>query len=140
MLLGTTSPKKSPDSTTLVVEDGNALFYSMVQLPKTFKEVCGKLLSMTPRNVDVIFSTDMYNKNSIKESERRHRGDGQKLIVDGVNTRRPSDWKGFLSNDENKQQLIQLLKTVWSSNEYCDLLGERKVFLICESEAFCVSF
>ena len=57
----------------------------------------------------VIFSTDMYHDCSVKGVEKKRRGCGEKLIVRGEKTRRPKDWKDFLTNDENKEQLIRLL-------------------------------
>ena len=56
----------------------------------------------------VIFSTDMYQDCSVKGVERNRRGCGEKLIVRGEKTRRPKDWKDFLTNDENNAQLIRL--------------------------------
>jgi hypothetical protein len=45
----------------------------------------------------------MYLCNKVKGVERTRRGCGEKLIVGGGKTRRPKDWKSFLTNDENKE-------------------------------------
>lgn len=52
---------------------------------------------------DALFSTDMYEPNSIKGMECQRRGGGEKLIVQGKFTKKPADWKVFLSNDDNKK-------------------------------------
>ncbi|KAG1677778.1 Polycystic kidney disease protein 1-like 2 [Nymphon striatum] len=75
----------------------------------------------------VVFSTDMYKDDSIKSMERRSRGCGEKRIIQGENTRRPENWKEFLSNDDNKQQLIALLLKIWSSPECSRKLQKRKL-------------
>jgi hypothetical protein len=61
--------------------------------------------------------------------ERQRRGCGEKL-------RKPVSWKEFLTNDENKKQLIQVLLKVWSSSEGCGTSGIRKVTAICEDHAY----
>ena len=37
-------------------------------------------------------------------------------IVKGSSTRKPKNWKAFLQNEENKQQLCKLMHTVWSTD------------------------
>ena len=58
---------------------------------------------------------------SVKEAERRRRDFGDKLVLQGKMTKRPSDWKAFMTNDENKQQLIKLLLRVWGDDEITKL-------------------
>ena len=48
------------DETVLLIEDGNALFHSIKEIPGNFRQISEKLFSMTSQKVDVIFSTDMY--------------------------------------------------------------------------------
>jgi len=62
-----------------------------------------------------MFSTDMYAPSSITVTERQRRGVGDKLIVSGGEMKRPKDWKVFLSNDDNKVQLVKVLLDTWSS-------------------------
>ena len=50
--------------------------------------------------------------------ERKWRGTGDNIIVQGDSTKKPTDWKEFLSNDNNKQQLIQLLLDVWTKDSF----------------------
>ena len=84
---------------------------------------------MIPGKGDVIFSTDMYSPQSIKWSERKRRGSGEQLLMKGVAMKRPSDWRGFLSNDENKKQFTRILLDVWSEDEFTSLLRDRKVIM-----------
>ena len=84
---------------------------------------------------DIIFSTDQYLPDSIKSLERQRRGCGEKLLLGGGSTKRPTEWKLFLSNDENKLQLVKLLLKLWSGNEYASKLRGRKVIVICEGVA-----
>ena len=63
-----------------------------------------------------IFSTDSYHPESIKTQERLRRGCGEQFILDGSATRRPKDFKSFLTNDANKKQLCEVLLKVWGSS------------------------
>ena len=62
-----------------------------------------------------IFSTDSYHPDSIKTQERQRRGCGEQFILDGSATRKPKDFKAFLTNDTNKKQLCEVLLKVWGS-------------------------
>ena len=109
-----------------MIEDGNAIFYFLKDLPPTFKEICGRIFDMVVRKSDVVFSTDMYLETSVKSMERMSRGDSEKLILKGENTKKPADWKRFLSHDENKKQLIQMLCRVWEGDNYSAKLQGKK--------------
>ena len=74
--------KKMPTDKSLTVEDGNAIFYIMKQIPDTFQTICKKLYE-TVSTGDVIVSTDIHCYDSIKTMERKRRGDGEKLIIQG---------------------------------------------------------
>ena len=68
--------------------------------------------------------------------ERRRRCISDKLIVCGPATKKPADWKQFMANDENKQQLINLLLTEWQNDKYAVDLHGRQVTLICHGQAY----
>ena len=51
-----------------------------------------------------------YKDDSLKNVMREKRGSGQKRKV-LLSTRIPSDWKGFLRADDNKDGLFKLLAT-----------------------------
>ena len=131
------SPGNPDENFTLVIEDGNALFYTLKDIPRNFKEICLKQFGMvSSKTCDMIFSTDMYYPDSVKSMERRRRGSAHKLIVKGANTKKPKCWKEFLSNDENKHQLIKLMLNIWQTNLTALHLTNRSLILICKEEAF----
>ena len=99
------------------IQDGNAMFHALTNLSSTFQEICLCLLDETVIKSNFKFSTDSYHADSIKAQERLRRGVLQQYIVNGPATRKPSDFKLFLANDKNKEQLCQLLLRIWGSKE-----------------------
>lgn len=97
------------------IQDGMALMYVLTNLPPTFGEICLQMLEHMAHKKNFIFSTDCYESDSIKAQERMRRGCSEKFIVDGPATRKPTDFKLFLANEQNKLQLCQLLLRVWGS-------------------------
>ena len=108
----------SKEDKLIVIQDGNALYHTIREVPGTFKGICDKIFDMLPKQVDIIFSTDIYNTGSIKSSERQLRGSSDKFIIHSESTKKSSDWKLFLCNNDNKKQLAALLLKIWSSNEF----------------------
>ncbi|KAH3778617.1 hypothetical protein DPMN_180086 [Dreissena polymorpha] len=51
----------------------------------------------------------MCKHGSVKAMERKHRGWGEKLLVKGENTKNTTYLKNFLTNEENKQQLVKIM-------------------------------
>jgi len=100
-----------------LIQDGNAMFHSMVDIPPTFKRIALRLLDAMIKHKKFIFSTDCYNKYSVKAQERMRRGVSPKHLVPGPATKKPNDFKLFLCNEENKQQLCTLILQVWSSDD-----------------------
>ena len=126
-----------PDKDTMNVEDGNAVFHSIKEIPKTFKQICNNILATsTSGKSSVIFSTDSYMPDSVKSLERSTRGSGEKRLIQGENTRRPENWKEFLSNDDNKTQLIELLLRVWCAEENLAKIETKKIILVCKGKAY----
>ena len=68
--------------------------------------------------------------------ERSRHGCGEKLLIKGENTWKPRDWKTFLSNADNKRQLISVLLKVWGSDKLAYKLKNRHVICIREGDAF----
>ena len=62
-------------------------------------------------------------------------GESEKLLIKGTKTRRPAEFKVFLSNSENKTQLFQLMLKSWTSKTAAPLLKDRLVILIVEGTA-----
>ena len=103
----------SPEE-TIVIEDGNAIFHCLTDIPGTFAEISEKTFDMMSNCKNVIFSTDMYKANSVKTMERIRRGTSNKLLIGGPKTKKPVDWKEFLKNSDNKKRFIEILLEVWS--------------------------
>ena len=68
---------------SMYIQDGNALFHALKNLPPTFGEICLKVLDQIVAKTNFVFSTDSYHPDSIKSQERLHRGFSQHYIVDG---------------------------------------------------------
>ena len=93
------SLEKPNEDFTLVIEDGNTLFYALKDIPCNPKEICLKLFGMVSwKTCDMIFSTDMYYPDSIKSMERRRRGSGGKLIIKGTSTKKTKCWRELKIN------------------------------------------
>ena len=122
----------------LVIEDGNAVFHRLRDLPDKFSGIERKVLEESVLNSSsaCVFRTDMYSPNSVKATERNRRGVGDKLIVSGGEMKRPKDWKVFLSNDDNKVQLVKVLLDTWSSAPTAPILHGREVVLVCEGSTY----
>ena len=84
-------------------------------------------------------STDMHLPFSIKSSERKRRGCSKKLLLKGLNTQTPADFKDFLTNGDNKAQLFDLIKTVWSNNDMADRLVGKIRIMINQGKAYKIS-
>jgi len=54
----------------------------------------------------------------------------------GESTKRSPDWKEFMTNEENKQQLIEMLYKGWSQNEFAGKFQGQKIILIVEGKAY----
>ncbi|KAJ8348897.1 hypothetical protein SKAU_G00274860 [Synaphobranchus kaupii] len=99
----------------MFIQDGNALFHTLKNLPDTYGEICLQVLDNMVAKQNLIFSTDNYEHESIKAQERLRRGFGEKCIIVGPKTVRAPEFKLFLANEDNKKQLCQLLYKVWTS-------------------------
>lgn len=120
----------------LFIQDGMALLHTVGNLPPTCGEICLQVLDQMVTRKHFLFSTDSYHPESIKTQERLRRGSSEKIILAGPATRKPYDFKAFLANDENKQQLCELLLKVWSSPQACSRLDKTEMaVLVVEGRA-----
>ena len=127
----------SPSSATcLIIEDGNAVFHYLKEVPGNFKQISHKVLDMLPKKSDLVLSTDIYYTDSVKAVERRRCGCAVKLVLQGELTKRPGDWQTFLTNDEKKLQLTRHVLRVWSDDEVAYKYKNRKRILIAEGHAY----
>ena len=117
------------------IEDGNALFHALTNLPPTFGMIALQILDQMVSKKNLIFSTDSYQVDSIKALERLRRGCSEKLIVEGIATRKPEDFKVFLANEDNKLKLCQILLKVWGDKQAISRL-ENSTIVIMEGKAY----
>ena len=59
------------------------------------------------RRVDLV--ADTYRDISIKLEERENRNSPSRVIIGSIKSKGPKDVRNFLSNNENKTQLMQLI-------------------------------
>lgn len=85
-----------PPKTGLTFEE----YYDAVFAPYVMKQLESVI------RVDLVW--DVYVSDSLKRSVREKRGSGQRRKV-FPSTRLPSDWKGFLRVDQNKDELFKFL-------------------------------
>ena len=119
------APKEGPYPTdNLYIQNSNALFHALKNLPPTFGEICLQILDQMVAKKNFVFSTDSYHADSIKAEERLLRSFSQQYIIEGQATRKPVDLKLFLANEENKLQLCQLLLRVWGDKAAASWLNK----------------
>ena len=121
------------------IQDGNAHFYTLTKLPDSFGILCLQILEHMARKKNFIFSTDCYEDFSIKSQERLRRGNNEsaKQIVDKPSIKTPSDFKFFLTNEDNKKQLCKLLKDVWSTENAVPTLKKcETAIIVVEGNAY----
>ena len=69
------APEEVPYPTeSLYIQDGNALFHALKNLPPTFFAICLQVLDQMVAKNNFVFSTDSYHADSIKAQERLRRG------------------------------------------------------------------
>lgn len=124
------------DANTLLIQDGNALFHTLTDVPNNFMLIAHRVFDSIPKGVDVVFSTDMYHEDSVKDMERQQRGSSEKLIIGGPLTKKPPDWRTFLMNGENKSQLVDVINDVWCSDEFAPKLVQRKVVSVVQGHCY----
>ena len=95
-----------PDNITypddaLSIQDENAHFHSLIDIPRIFGKLSLRILNSMVSKNQFIFSTDSYHNSLIKSQERLRRGCSQRHIVSGPATRKPADFKLFLTNKDN---------------------------------------
>ncbi|CAH1109880.1 unnamed protein product [Psylliodes chrysocephalus] len=66
---------------------------------------------------------------SIKNIERLRRGCGDTFLIKGPKTKIPRDWKKFLGNGKNKEQLVNLLHNEWKQDKYAHHFHGKKLYL-----------
>ena len=67
----------------------------------TIRQFANRILQAIPHQMDATYvACDVYSGHSIKEAERKRRGQGERYILNSPDVKVPSDFDGFLSNGE----------------------------------------
>ena len=115
------------DGSRIYILDLAALLRSTVKIPNTFEDLAMQILNGIPMLFSTIYvACDTYRSVSIKSSERKSRGDGEKLLIRSAKVRIPQDFQKFLSNGANKERLFELIENSWVENR--EKLSYRVVF------------
>ena len=121
----------------LFIQDGNALFHAMTNLPPTFGDICLHVLDQMIAKKTSSSPLILTIKDSIKAQERSRRGSCQRYIIDGPSTRKPAEFKLFLANEDKKKQLCDLLLRVWGSNKAASRLNKSGMsFVVMDGKAY----
>ena len=128
-----------PKDDVVYVFDGNALLQSLTNIPDTFEGVAETVFNQLQKVNRVDFVTDTYHPQSIKSYERQRRGSGPTFMLGGAKTKTPRDWKGFMSNDDNKSQLINLIFDQWNSDKYASQLHGRNIYFVIKDKCYCLT-
>ena len=105
--------------------DGNALLHAQAALPTTFGELGEKVFDQLPKVSRVHFVTDTYLPHSIKNPERMRKGASTTFLLEGNLTKIPQNWKRFLTDAKNKEQLIHFLLGEWKKDKYAIRLKKK---------------
>ena len=127
-----------PSSACII--DGMALAQRLKGDGNTFAEIADTLMAMVLREgasskqIDVVF--DVYRQTSIKNTERERRGcqagnEYRNLQPD----HRVRQWRKFLSNPQNKKQLIGFINEEWKKEKFRQRLNG--ITLLVTSEETC---
>ena len=131
------SSEKPPIEESIYVYDGNAILQALTAIPGTFEDVAESVLALLPKKKRVYFVTNCYREQSVKSFERCRRGMASTFLLSGPKTKTPRDWELFMSNDENKTQLIKLLLSEWRKPRYAARLRGRLLFFVCREDCIC---
>ena len=78
-----------------------------------------------------VFSMNCYKPNSIKAQKRLRRGSSDQYTISGSHTSKPSDFRVFLGDEMNKNQLCNLLLKVWANDQVATWVKNYKKTVLC---------
>ena len=119
------NPEATQPTPDAIILDGAVIIQMLPPgTVRTFEEYCQTVFGpyitrdlQSAKRVDLVW--DVYREGFLKKAARERRGTGQRRKVTS-STRIPSDWKGFLRVDENKNELFLLLANYVVSMEIPD--------------------
>ena len=129
-------PVTDRPSDAVHIIDGNAMLQSFKPIPDTFDELAEHVFNRLPKTKRVDFVTDTYKSCSIKSYERARSGTSPTFLLAGAKTKTPHDWQSFMSNANNKTQLIKLLLEQWKTEKYAAKLLNRSIYYVCAENVY----
>ena len=132
---------ESVDGESALIVDAMSILQTMKVTSNTFGELAHDLLmriikmATLSRSKRVDFVGDRYPAHSIKNLEQEKRSEGGSFLVKiyGKQQHVPRQWKKFLSNGKNKEELMKFLLEAWRI-ENLQLLNGVKVFITHEQK------
>ena len=76
---------------SMFIQDGNALFHTLNNIPPTFGGICLQILDHMAGKQNFIFSTDSYCQGSIKSQERLRRRCGEQFNFAGISNKKAQE-------------------------------------------------
>ena len=120
--------------------DGMALVRMIKCTGLTYNEFADDLLkfvvarSSGSKCIDIVF--DVYYKNSIKNAERGNRSSGKLQFKVIVGSSKIKQWGAFLSNGNNKAELIRFLMSRWKIQS--SIIGAAKLCVAFDEKCICI--
>ena len=97
------------DANTVFIQDSNALFHAMADIPSNFQLIPHRTFHNMPKIINLIFSTDMYQEGLMNDMERERHGSSKRPVIGGQLTNKLADWKNFLVKSQNKSQMVDVM-------------------------------
>ena len=92
----------------------------------------------TSKRIDVVF--DVYRETSIKNTEREKRGGYTGIEYRNIQPdHRIQQWRKFLSNPQNKKQLVRVVTEEWQKERFRQRLTGRHLFTTTEESCVEIS-
>ena len=119
--------------------DGMAMVQRLKGDHKTFAEIADALMAIymtlqrgaTSKRIDVVF--DVYRETSIKNTEREKRGGYSGAEYRNIQPdHRIQQWRKFLSNPQNKKQLVRVVTEEWQKERLRQRLTGKTLFTTTE--------
>ena len=140
------TPAEVVDSPSVCVIDGMAIVYKIKGDQKTFGDIASHILSKAlheasdSHRIDIVF--DVYKEHSIKTVERqlRRATPGSSVQYKNIKAKQQVvQWSKFLSDTDNKTNLIQFLTKEWKQDHHVKRLLGTVLYVTCEEACYKIS-
>ena len=132
-----------PNPSACIIE-GMSMVQRLKGDHKTFAEIADALMTMilregaTSKRIDVVF--DVYRETSIKDTEREKRGGYTGIEYKNIQPdHKIQQRRKFLSNPQNKKQLVRVVTEEWQKHRFKQRLKEKHLFTTTEERCVEIS-